>query len=355
MHRMKLRTLVLGAGMLVIVAILAFMIVARGTGEPGSALAVGDPTQTPNPPGQLVGTNVVEKNKAATPPAARDVTGVNYTKESGKVIKVGDFIWYSKYPNTIWQVIGGTNAVDHPPAKQTPPKTPKPTPEKTPPVGVPIAQLQLKNMSVLNQCGDNFAVPGSPLADALYASTCPKPGDDGNVSGIFDIVIPGFSPDSNEAGPLQPGSTCNDSLDNDGDTLTDVQDPDCQDTNVEVRPQFGTKQDTGDIAIEYWQIGGVGGVKRGNVLPFGMVTLGATRFVVDTETISDDTWKFSMIFGFGAKVYMSDKIGLRFQGQFPISFTSGGLAVGTGGLGLFGTGITQFSVQAGLIIALGET
>jgi hypothetical protein len=105
-----------------------------------------------------------------------------------------------------------------------------------------------------------------------------------------------------------------------------------------------------DASVEYWQIGGVGGMRRGNAMPFTSVTLGGTRFVAG----GSDEWKFSMIFGLGVKVYTSPKVGLMIQGNWPITFTDtyGGVTVGTGGAGIAvgGTGISQLDVGGGLII-----
>lgn len=107
-----------------------------------------------------------------------------------------------------------------------------------------------------------------------------------------------------------------------------------------------------ECAIEYWQIGGVGGIQRGKAMPFTAVTLGATRLVAG----SVDDWKFSMIFGLGVKVYTSDKIGLMIQGNWAMTFTDawGGVTVGTGGagVGISGTGISQLDIGGGLIIQL---
>jgi hypothetical protein len=105
-----------------------------------------------------------------------------------------------------------------------------------------------------------------------------------------------------------------------------------------------------DAAVEYWHIGGLGGVMRGNAMPFGAITLGGTRLMA----AGDDEWKFSMIFGLGVKVYASPKVGFMIQGNWPITFTDtwGGVTVGTGGLGvgITGTGISQLDVGGGLII-----
>jgi len=120
------------------------------------------------------------------------------------------------------------------------------------------------------------------------------------------------------------------------------------DSEVQVR-SIGFSGDA-DAALEYWHIGGLGGIRRGNAMPFGALTLGGTRFVVGDQ----DDWKFSMIFGLGVKVYMNPKVGLMIQGNWPITFTDawGGVTVGTGGagVGIGGTGVSQLDVGGGLII-----
>jgi hypothetical protein len=105
-----------------------------------------------------------------------------------------------------------------------------------------------------------------------------------------------------------------------------------------------------DAAVEYWHIGGLGGLRKGKTMPFTAITLGGTRLIVGDE----DDWKFSMIFGLGVKVYTSERMGLMIQGNFPITFTDswGGVTVGTGGAGVAigGTGVAQFDIGGGLII-----
>jgi hypothetical protein len=125
-----------------------------------------------------------------------------------------------------------------------------------------------------------------------------------------------------------------------------------EDSNVVFRPFIPSDPDASlDCAIEYWQIGGVGGVRRGNAMPFASVTLGGTRLVVGSE----DEWKFSMIFGLGAKIYTSGKVGILIQGNWPITFTDawGGVTVGTGGAGVAigGTGISQLDIGGGLFVS----
>ena len=109
---------------------------------------------------------------------------------------------------------------------------------------------------------------------------------------------------------------------------------------------------TRECSFEYYQIGGVGGVRKGNVLPFGSVTLGATRLAVE----GTDDWKFSMIFGLGAKIYSSGKIGFMIQGNWALTFTDawGSATFGTGGagIGISGTGISQLDIGGGVLIQL---
>ena len=117
-----------------------------------------------------------------------------------------------------------------------------------------------------------------------------------------------------------------------------------------------------DGAVEYWQIGGVTGMNKGKAMPFASVTLGGTRLILKDSTVDgvkiqgDDSWKFSMIFGLGVKVYNSPKVGVMLQANWPITFTDawGGVTVGTGGagVGISGTGISQLDLGGGLIIRL---
>lgn len=123
-----------------------------------------------------------------------------------------------------------------------------------------------------------------------------------------------------------------------------------------------TNRFTTDGSVEYLHIGGVTGVNKGKTMPFATVSLGATRFAVEDldqgslHVQGSDSWKFSMIFGLGVKVYTSDRIGIMIEGDWPITFTDawGGVSVGTGGVsaGISGTGVSQLSAGGGLIIRL---
>jgi hypothetical protein len=127
-----------------------------------------------------------------------------------------------------------------------------------------------------------------------------------------------------------------------------------QETELTYQPNYGAKQTVGDAAIEYWQVGGLGGVQNGNIMGFGLLTLGGTR-IIPKFTGGSDVWKFSIIFGVGAKIYLTERIGLRVQAMLPWIITSGSALISCGGGGCYaafgGTGIVQASVSAGLVFA----
>jgi len=120
-----------------------------------------------------------------------------------------------------------------------------------------------------------------------------------------------------------------------------------QDTEMTWK-RAGITENLGDIGVEYWHVGAVGGMRNGNVMPYTSLTLGGTRYIHDTG----DTWKFSIILSLGAKVYLNERIGLMVGGQMPFTFTDAFLGIGTGGMSLGGTGIVQLDLVAGLIIAI---
>jgi hypothetical protein len=118
-------------------------------------------------------------------------------------------------------------------------------------------------------------------------------------------------------------------------------------------PLSPAENQTVDMAVEYLQFGGLGGVVRRNVYTFASFTLGATRFSFDDASI-DDEWKFSALFGFGAKLYVNEKFGLRAQARFPFTFISGGGSVACGNFGCFttvgGEGVFQFDLGGGAFV-----
>jgi hypothetical protein len=117
----------------------------------------------------------------------------------------------------------------------------------------------------------------------------------------------------------------------------------------------GTTDELWDTATSYYHIGALQGFRRGKWLPFTGGTLGATSF--DPQGAGLDTeWKFSFAFHGGAKVYLNDRVGLRFHGRIFASLvdSGAGLWLGPGGVSLSigGSAIWQWDLGGGIVITL---
>jgi hypothetical protein len=127
-----------------------------------------------------------------------------------------------------------------------------------------------------------------------------------------------------------------------------------QDTRLEFKDYWQTSEvPMVDLGIDYFQIGGSSGMRRGKALPFGYGTLGATMFNPKGDTY-DAEWRFSMTLGVGAKYYASERTGIRVQFGLliPMQFSSGQMWCGSGGCASSvsgGTTFAQANVSGGLI------
>jgi hypothetical protein len=118
-----------------------------------------------------------------------------------------------------------------------------------------------------------------------------------------------------------------------------------------------------DLGVHFMQVGYVKGFKKGNIEPFGAFTLGAVMFspgeivLENGERLSpSDTWRFAVTLGGGAKIFFSEKLGIRLQARLllPIYFAGVGMYAGTGGAGLAVTGgipVLMGDFTAGIIFA----
>lgn len=118
-----------------------------------------------------------------------------------------------------------------------------------------------------------------------------------------------------------------------------------------------------DLGVHFMQVGYVKGFKRGKVEPFGAFTLGAVLFTPGDLLLEDgrritagDTWRFAVTLGGGAKIFFSEKLGIRLQARLlvPIYFSGVGMYVGTGGSGLGVSGgipVLMGDFTAGIILA----
>lgn len=125
-----------------------------------------------------------------------------------------------------------------------------------------------------------------------------------------------------------------------------------QDSRMTFNQGFGT-QDVADVAIEYWHAGGLYGVPRGRMLPYGKFTVGATHLNYKNSPIGDD-WKLSIQLAGGAKFYTGSRLGINLEAGLPLTFISGGASVGCGPAGCFttvgGTGVSQFTLGGGAFL-----
>ncbi|RLD61951.1 MAG: hypothetical protein DRJ05_01450 [Bacteroidetes bacterium] len=132
-------------------------------------------------------------------------------------------------------------------------------------------------------------------------------------------------------------------------------------TSADFRPYYGYGYLEGgfDLNINYYQIGGLKEFPSGGaVVPFGEFTMGAVQFTPSDVNVSE-TWRFSVALGGGAKIWLSDRIGIRLQGRLlmPLYFQGVSLYAGTGGSGMgvgAGVPILQGDFMAGLIFAFGD-
>jgi hypothetical protein len=141
------------------------------------------------------------------------------------------------------------------------------------------------------------------------------------------------------------------------------------DTRVQYRtPGVGGIGQPMDISIEYFQVGGLQQVDIGSdvLVPFGVVSLGATRFNVKNRVdlegdgsnyYSGDAWAFSASLAGGAKIFLHDRIGIRLQARLgmPMLFNGLYLGVGTGGVSSgasFRVPLVNFDLSAGVFIRI---
>ncbi len=132
-------------------------------------------------------------------------------------------------------------------------------------------------------------------------------------------------------------------------------------TSADFKPYYGYGYLEGgfDLNINYYQIGGVREFPSGGaVVPFGEFTMGAVQFTPSDANVQE-SWRFSIALGGGAKFWLSDRIGIRLQGRLlmPLYFQGVSIYAGTGGSGMgvgAGVPIIQGDFMAGLIFAFGN-
>ena len=112
-----------------------------------------------------------------------------------------------------------------------------------------------------------------------------------------------------------------------------------------------------DVNVNYYQVGMIRPFPvNEKVEAFGNFTLGATQFAMQDQLYNDE-WRFSITAGLGAKIWLSDKIGIRLQARLlaPINWGGLGFFCGTGGCGSSvnaGSTFISGDVSGGLVFRL---
>ncbi len=137
-------------------------------------------------------------------------------------------------------------------------------------------------------------------------------------------------------------------------------------TDAEWRPYSGFSdypRRSIKISSNYFLLGTAQDIPlNGNVTGFGTLKAGAGYFKSLDATI-DDVWRFSVAFGIGAKIFFTDRIGIRIQANMnlPLYFNGVGAycGIGTGGsncgLSMNSTSaILQGDISTGLIFKINK-
>lgn len=131
------------------------------------------------------------------------------------------------------------------------------------------------------------------------------------------------------------------------------------DTDLRFRGFNPANNTSTPISVTNFYIGGYNEVHKNNLRPFFGFGLGATWYQPKEGALPDD-WRFSLALGGGLKMMFgqAQRFGLRLQANLLTTFLSSswGGYCGTGGcgLGLFGTGVVDLNLTAGLTVGLGD-
>ncbi len=108
--------------------------------------------------------------------------------------------------------------------------------------------------------------------------------------------------------------------------------------------------------MEYYQLGGTTDFPQGNLVPYGVLTLGTTRLIGKGD-ISGDEWRFSGTLGGGVKIAGQGMVGVKLEGRLLLTAQNNGSAFwcGAGGcaVGLVGSPIAQGVLSGSVFVKVG--
>lgn len=117
-----------------------------------------------------------------------------------------------------------------------------------------------------------------------------------------------------------------------------------------------------DIGIEHYMVGYLHEFTDGKIKPFAVANIGLSRYFGKAKN-SDRYWFLAPNFGVGAKMFFTERIGIRLQTDIvmPLEFSGSGIfcGIGSGGSGCsadiaFNVPIVHWDLMAGLIIRLDD-
>ena len=141
-----------------------------------------------------------------------------------------------------------------------------------------------------------------------------------------------------------------------------------QDAEMTIRDNIFVPFETrvSDMAVDWFQIGGMRYLDLPNekIRPFGGVSLGLAVFTPSNPNLDlvdrslGSTTRFSFAINGGVKIMMSERIGLRLQGQLLVPVEWGGIYIGIGSGGpstgaSLGSTILMGAFSGGIVIGLG--
>jgi opacity protein-like surface antigen len=125
-------------------------------------------------------------------------------------------------------------------------------------------------------------------------------------------------------------------------------------------PNTGPTVKVADMSVNYWQIGATAGLPRGRIMPFTMITVGATYWsfsnFAETDYEVENQTKFSFTAGVGVKTFFGEnqKVGIRLQFRVLPTFYDTFATIGTGGIGVSGSAVWQWDVGGGIAFKFGK-
>jgi hypothetical protein len=132
------------------------------------------------------------------------------------------------------------------------------------------------------------------------------------------------------------------------------------DPDLVEKSHLGGNISTYSIGVEHYQVGVIKELLDNEIKPFVGATIGTSRYF-GKEKGSERYWLFSAAIELGAKVFITDKIGIRLQTNLtlPMEFAGGGIFCGVGG-GSSGCGtnvyfnvpLVHLDLSAGLIFRI---